>query len=241
MIGDYAMPVSRLHQYAIAASVALAILGSTLGGEAIWLHYFAKPLATLLIAALVWRQHTPQHEPYRRALLAGLAFSWLGDVLLMLPRQVLALGFELGLAAFLLAHLCYLRALTRDARWARPFWPLLLLLLVGCVNLAVLWPGIGAALRPPVLAYMLCLVAMSAQAIARARSLATPASTLAAAGGLLFLSSDTLLAYNKFHTALPASALLVLGTYYAALYLLARSLPVAASASPPGLTSSSNT
>lgn len=235
------MPVSRPYQWVIAASVALAILGSTLGGDAIWLHYVAKPLATLLIAALVWRHHTPQHQAYRRALLAGLAFSWLGDVLLMLPKAVLALGFELGLAAFLLAHLCFLRALTRDARWARPLWPLLLLLLIGGANLAVLWPGIAPALRPPVLAYMLCLVAMAAQAIARARSLATPASTLAAIGGLLFLSSDTLLAYNKFHSPLPASALLVLGTYYAALYLLARSLPATSGALPSDLTSSSST
>ncbi|WP_348694625.1 lysoplasmalogenase [Duganella fentianensis] len=235
------MPVSRLYQSVIAASVALAILGSTLGGDAIWLHYVAKPLATLLIAGLVWRHHTPQHQAYRRALLAGLAFSWLGDVLLMLPKAVLALGFELGLAAFLLAHLCFLRALTRDARWARPLWPLLLLLLIGSANLAVLWPGIAPALRPPVLAYMLCLVAMAAQAITRARSLATPASTLAAIGGLLFLSSDTLLAYNKFHSPLPASALLVLGSYYAALYLLARSLPAASGALPSDLTSSSST
>lgn len=236
------MPVSRPHQYAIAISVALAILGSTLGGPAIWLHYIAKPLATLLIAALVWRHATPStYAAYRRALLAGLGFSWLGDVLLMLPKSTLALGFELGLASFLLAHLCFLRALTRDARWARPLWPLLFLLLIGCANLAVLWPGIGAALRPPVLAYMLCLVAMSAQAIARARSLATPASSLAALGGLLFLSSDTLLAYNKFYAPLPASALLVLGTYYAALYLLARSLPAGAGAALSGLTSSSST
>lgn len=236
------MPVSRLYQCAIATSVALAILGSTLGGDAIWLHYVAKPLATLLIAALVWRsRRVPQHLAYRRALLAGLGFSWLGDVLLMLPKTVLALGFELGLAAFLLAHLCFLRALTRDARWARPLWPLLLLLLIGSANLALLWPGIAAALRPPVLAYMLCLVAMAAQAIARARTLATPASTLAAIGGLLFLSSDTLLAYNKFHSPLPASALLVLGTYYAALYLLARSLPTTSGALPSDLTSSSST
>lgn len=235
------MLVSRLYQCAIAASVALAILGSTLGGDAIWLHYVAKPLATLLIAALVWRSHPPRHLAYRRALLAGLGFSWLGDVLLMLPQAVLALGFELGLAAFLLAHLCFLRALTRDARWARPLWPLLLLLLIGSANLAVLWPGIAPALRPPVLAYMLCLVAMAAQAMARARSLATPASTLAAIGGLLFLSSDTLLAYNKFHAPLPAAALLVLGTYYAALYLLARSLPATSGALPSGLTSSSST
>jgi hypothetical protein len=39
----------------ILVSALLAILGSTLGGDAIWLHYIFKPLTTMLVWLLVWR------------------------------------------------------------------------------------------------------------------------------------------------------------------------------------------
>ena len=43
--------------------------------------------------------------------------------------------------------------------------------------------------------------------------------------GLLFLCSDALLAFNRFHSPLPAAGLLVLGTYWAAQWLIASALP----------------
>lgn len=210
--------------WALFLSALLAIAGASVGGDALWLHYLFKPLATMLAWFSAWRTTRPVSPAYRSAVLAGLALSLCGDVFLMLPTPVLPLGFELGLASFLVAHLFFLRALTRDAGLFRKPLPLVLLLLASCVNLAVLWPTIGAALRIPVLAYLICLVAMTAQAASRALTLGTRGSRLAALGGLFFLLSDTTLAFNKFHAPVPASALLVLGTYYAALYLLARSV-----------------
>ena len=50
------------------------------------------------------------------------------------------------------------------------------------------------------------------------------ATRRAALGGLLFLCSDALLAFNRFHTPLPASALWVLATYWAAQWLIASAL-----------------
>jgi len=204
--------------WAILASALLAITGSALGGEAIWLHYIFKPLTTMLVWALVWRAGA---SPYRKAILAALLLSLCGDVFLMLPMPF---GFEAGLASFLIAHLFFLRAFTRDAPLFGRRLPLILLLALSLANLLVLWPGVGAGLQIPVVAYMLCLVAMTAQAVSRGLSLGTVDGKLAAAGGIAFLISDTTLAYNKFHAPVPASALLVLGTYYAALYLIALSV-----------------
>jgi len=210
--------------FLIGLAALLAIAGSALGGDALWLHYVGKPLATVLMLNLAWRAPQPVSPEYRRAVASGLLMSLLGDVFLMLPQSVLGPGFELGLAAFLIAHLFFLRALTRDAPLFGQPWPLIVLLAVSAANLRLLWPGIGAALNVPVLAYMLCLVAMTAQAASRFLSLRTADSRLAAIGGLLFLMSDTSLAYNRFYAPLPASPLIVLGTYYLALYLIARSV-----------------
>ena len=218
------MKAHKLTGASILACAILAIIGSSVGGDALWLHYIFKPATTLLVWWSVRRVAVPLHPLYRRAVLVALLLSLCGDVFLMLPASVSGLGFELGLASFLVAHLFFLRAFTRDAPLFGRRLPLILLLLLSCANLLALWPSIGKALQLPVLVYMLCLVCMSAQALSRAISLGTPSGRLAAFGGIAFLVSDTTLAYNKFHAPIPASALLVLGTYYSALYLIARSV-----------------
>ena len=218
------MTARKLTGAAILACAVLTIIGSSVGGDALWLHYIFKPATTLLVWWSVWRITAPQQPLYRRAVLVALLLSLCGDVFLMLPASVIGLGFELGLASFLIAHLFFLRAFTRDAPLFGSRLPLVLLLLVGVGNLLVLWPSIGKALQLPVVAYMVCLVCMSAQAVSRAISLGTSGGRLGAFGGIAFLVSDTTLAYNKFHAPIPASALLVLGTYYAALYLIASSV-----------------
>ena len=75
----------------------------------------------------------------------------------------------------------------------------------------MLWPGVPAGLRTPVVAYVLCLAAMAAPAAVRWQVLRGRADAAlaqrAALGGVLFLCSDALLVFNRFHTPLPASAL----------------------------------
>ena len=213
---------------AVALCAALAILGSGAADSRIWLHYLFKPAATLVILLGAWRIAAPVGVRYRRSVLAGIVLSLCGDVFLMLPHSLLAGGFLLGLSSFLLAHLCFLYALTADTRLFGAPSVALLLFLIGAANLWVLWPGLAFVLWIPVVLYMLCLLAMVAQAVSRHLALRRPDSLLAAAGGLLFLLSDTLLAYNKFHAPLPVSALWILSTYYTALFLIARSV-----AAPP--------
>jgi uncharacterized membrane protein YhhN len=216
--------------WGVAACAALAILGAIARDTAIWLHYLFKPLTTLLILLIVWRIARPVNLRYRRAVLAGIALSLLGDVFLMLPKTVLPTGFVLGLSSFLVAHLFFLYALTSDAHLlGRPLVPALLLLF-GAANLTILWSGVGPALRVPVLLYMLFLIAMTSQAICRHLQLRDRASLLAAIGGILFMISDTLLAYNRFHAPLPLAPLWILGTYYSALLMIARSVAVSGKA-----------
>ena len=214
----------RLTGLAVGVAAALAIAGALAGPAALWLHYLCKPLATMLVFFSVLQVGSPSSEVYRRAILGGLTWSLAGDVALMLPADVLASGFLIGLGSFLVAHLFFLRAFLRDARLFGKRWVPLVLVVACALNLVILWPGLAPELRGPVIAYMLCLVAMSAQAVSRALALGTRASRLAGAGGLLFVLSDTLLAYDRFHAPLPAAPLLILASYYAALWLIASSV-----------------
>ncbi len=216
------MPVHlyRLLPWAAALTALLTIAGNMLPSPA--LVYLFKPATTLLIIA--WAGPRGADAPaVRRWVLIGLVLSLAGDVFLMWPQ-----GFLLGLVSFLLAHLAYIVAFTRSVRFAARPLPFVLYALVAAVLLTQLWPGVPAPLRLPVLAYVVCLAAMAAQAgvvwLAARGSDGESLARSAAIGGVLFMASDTLLAFNKFSAPVPLSALLILVAYWLAQGLIAACL-----------------
>jgi uncharacterized membrane protein YhhN len=209
----------------LLAAVA-AIIGASLDGDGRCLHWIAKPLATLLIAAIVWRAHAAP-PGYRRAILLGMALSCIGDIALMLPFD----AFVPGLIAFLLAHLCYIVAFRAGFRAGRGLLiAAALLAIFAGINLAGLWPLLPNDLRIPVVVYVVVLALMATLALARAwaNNAATPpagtSARWAAIGAVLFVISDSVLAWDRFGGGLPAATLCVLSTYYAAQYCIARSV-----------------
>lgn len=220
----------------ILLAATAAIVGASLDGDGRWLHWIAKPLATLLIAAMALRSadrwsatDTPSaHRTYARAILLGMAFSCIGDIALMLPFD----AFVPGLIAFLLAHVCYIVAFRAGFRAGQGllFSAALLAVFAG-INLAGLWPLLPNDLRIPVVVYVVVLALMATLALARAwtNNAATPSAPTsarwAAIGAVLFVISDSVLAWDRFGGGLPAATLCVLSTYYAAQYCIARSVP----------------
>lgn len=203
-------------------------------------HLFFKPAAMVLALLLVVQVGRSGRLPGAAARWLGLALagSLAGDVFLMLDGL-----FVPGLLAFLLAHLAYIVLFRQGARW----WPVRPVL-AGCLAyaalmMAVLWAGgLPPGLRGPVAVYALVIALMAAQAIGCAWLQRDRASLLVAAGAIAFVISDTLLALNRFVSPMPASAVWVLGTYYAAQCLIiggtlrrARALsgPTADAATPP--------
>jgi uncharacterized membrane protein YhhN len=225
MIGR--MPVLPTPLLALAATLcgALTILSAPWAVGHPWLNLVFKPLTTLLI--IVYAAPRGARRPaVRRWVLIGLGLSLCGDVALLWPEQ----GFLPGLVSFLLAHLAYLRAFTRDGvrLAARPL-PFVLYGLLAALILWQLWPGVPPGLRLPVLAYVVCLASMAAQAAVVAQHARHPAERKAgrvlAIGGALFLLSDALLATNRFATPLPWSGLWILLSYWLAQWCIASWLP----------------
>jgi len=142
--------------------------------------YVAKPGA--LLALLAWAATAPAPSPW---LLAALACSLAGDVFLMLPVD----AFLAGVGAFLLAHAAYVVAF--EASWgARLAWlvPAAVILLPLAIRL------LGAAperLRPALGTYMAVITLMLASALASS-------NIVAAVGAVLFVGSDSLIAWNRF-------------------------------------------
>ena len=154
-VPGHTAPMPRLFP-AFILSATLAVLSAPWALNQPVLSWVFKPLATALVIAFAWRRGEPG-SLQRRAILGGLLLSWLGDVALLWPRQ----GFVPGLVAFLLAHLAYLLAFTRQARFGA-WWPAFAAYaLVAGGILALLWPGVPAPLRGAVLAYVICLASMA--------------------------------------------------------------------------------
>ncbi len=200
----------------LIVSAVICLVGEYL--DSAILVYVGKPLATIAVLLLAARSPTPVSARYRALIGAGLVCSLAGDVFLMLPSD----QFIAGLTSFLVAHLCYIAAFAgnggglRDPKAAAVF-------IVALGMLTVLWPTLGA-LRLPVVVYVSVIATMAWQAIARWRRLGSTDAATAAAGATVFLVSDSTLALRKFRGDFPASALVVLGTYWVAQWCIAQSV-----------------
>lgn len=179
-----------------------------------WQIYLFKPLTTGLLLAVAMLAAGSVEPRYQAAVAIGIAFSLVGDVLLILPGRFLP-----GLASFLLAHVAYLVALTTGVAFGGAPGLAVPLGIYVAVLLRYLWPGlaaVGRAVRPAVVLYAVVLAAMTWQALSRARALETPGSALAAAGALLFLVSDSALAIRRFRGSFQHDQAMVMLTYVAA-------------------------
>lgn len=206
----------------LAGITGAVAIGADLAG--LWMLYaLTKPITT--IALWAWARSRVGDVPGRRGwILLGLLLSLLGDVALLWPKE----GFVPGLAAFLLAHLAYIVAFSQHVGFARRWLPFVVFGVIAAVILRVLWPHIDAALRIPVLAYVVCLACMAAQAavwwLTSRGTAVEPYARRATLGGVFFMVSDACLAFDKFMQPLPASVFLILATYWVAQALIAASL-----------------
>ena len=186
------------------------------------LDYAAKPgVMAALLAALFLASPTANGRAW---FALAIAFSLLGDVFLMLPRE----QFRAGLLAFLLAHLAYMAGFIRQvpSRW--DILTLMALIIAGASAipgrriLTALSARGESGLRLPVAIYMGVLAGMVFAAWSTWVQPAWPprASALVSVGALLFLASDTLLAWNRFVRPVPDARLKVRVLYHLGQILL---------------------
>lgn len=191
-------------------------------------------MPTLALAVLLTAR--PLRGAVPVLLLVAIGLSWGGDALLSIPGD---LGFVVGLASFLLAHVTYLVLFLRLPAGGRR----LPVRAVGYAAwyvafLALLQPHLGGMLVP-VAAYGLVLGAMAA--------LAAGLGGLIAVGGALFVVSDSVLALGRFLPGYEFAPhdLVVMSTYLAAQGLIAlgvvRALRRSVSSAAPAVSASART
>jgi uncharacterized membrane protein YhhN len=181
--------------------------------------YLFKPLTMILILAAAWLADRSLSTAYQRLVLLGLLFSLSGDVFLMLPKD----RFIPGLAAFLAAHLFYIAAFTGGAGFKLTGWILCAVLAAGIAIAVPIVPRAGR-MKLPIILYVAVILTMVWQALERWNRMRTGQAGLAAAGAVLFLISDSLLAWNRFRRPFKTAEVFKLGSYFAAQWMIAMSI-----------------
>ena len=169
--------------------------------------YITKPLLMPILMFIAYQEGVKNKWLY-----IALLFSFGGDVFLMFSGLNY---FLLGLSSFLLAHVFYIVLFVPQAKFS--FLPIVAFGVVTAGYLTFLYPHIASDFRIPVIAYCVVITLMGIVAASRNKS-ASYGYILA--GAILFIISDSLIAYNKFYTALENDALLVMTTYGAAQFLI---------------------
>jgi len=182
-------------------------------------HYITKPLLVSSLIIFFLKQH-PQHETRTKKLvLSALIFSLLGDIFLMFT-ETNSLFFIGGLLAFLTAHVMYILIFLKKRNITKKALTFMVLLLVYAIGLFYfLKDGLGD-LFIPVIIYMFVILMMVTTAFLREGSVSRNSYILVFLGAVFFITSDSLLALNKFHSPLPLSGIWIMTTYSIAQFFI---------------------
>lgn len=179
--------------------------------------YIVKPL---LMISLFWYYYVNAKvlNPY---FIFGLAFSFLGDVLLLGKGEIY---FILGLLFFLTAHVFYIIMVLKYLKKVElrqliiastPY------LLVFVILLATLYKGLGT-MRIPVIVYAITISVFGTVSIILYLQNRSKSRLILVVGVFIFIISDAVLALNLFYEKQSFYPLLIMITYVFAQYLICR-------------------
>jgi len=182
--------------------------------------WFLKPL---LLPCLLLATNASKLFPSKKWLLFSLLFSWIGDVILLFADKG-ELYFIFGLVAFLIAHVLFILLFIKQNTIQSPNKTLfaigiLIVSMYLYAMLTILFPSLGE-LKFPVAVYAFTISFMLIMAIRGGLTWQKPLNLLILNGAVAFVTSDSILAIDKFYHPLPHSGLLIMSTYLVAQYLI---------------------
>ena len=213
-----------LHLF-FAVIVIVELLGRLL--DNIQMEYFVKPLIMVWIALyfLLFMKKSALTIP----VLIAFFFSWVGDNFLMLSGKN-ELFFFAGVGGFFFAQLAYIFTFAKyretkgkGVLQKKPWLSIFFLAYVAGM-LLLLFPGLEGMMKPVITIYAISLMLMSMMALNRGGRVGSVSFKLVFVGSLLFLLSDSMIAFDKFHSEIPLAGFLIMLSYIAAQYLIMRGL-----------------
>jgi uncharacterized membrane protein YhhN len=198
-------------------SALLYVLGDYLKNN--FLRYTFKPLSTIIIIVFTVFQNPEISELYKYLIITGFIFSLAGDIFIMLPND----KFIQGIGSFFIAHIIFIIAFANDVGLSFNWLWLIPLLVYAGIFLKFIFPKTGE-LKIPVIVYTIVIIVFLWQAIGRCCITNNNSGTYALIGAILFVVSDSILAYTRFLKEYKVSSLLIHSTYWGALFFLSLSV-----------------
>ena len=173
-----------------------------------------KPLLMPLLIAFFIFQTKDFISPLKKWIILALIFSWAGDVLLMF-ESINGNFFIFGLVAFLIAHIFYIlfyENVIRKEGLRKNYWWFIPVIIYYIALIYILSPHLGD-MKLPVRIYGIVISYMLIQALQTGRIKNPCAATLMIAGAVLFITSDSILAINKFYESFEYAGMAIMLTY----------------------------
>ena len=183
--------------------------------------WFLKPF---LLPFLILTVYLHERFSTKKVLITALTLSWIGDIILMFADKG-ELYFIAGLIAFLLSHISYIILFNKQLKIYLKnskiiFWVgVTVIAIYLIVIMLLLLPSLGD-LKIPVLLYALTISIMLLFALKGFLNWQKPANSYILIGAIVFVASDSLLAFDKFYAPLQYSSFLIMATYLLAQYLI---------------------
>ena len=178
------------------------------------LRYITKPLLMPLLIVLFISQTTGFNSSLKKWIVLALVFSWAGDVLLMF-ESTNGNFFIFGLVGFLIAHIFYIlfyENVIRKEGLRKNYWWFLPVILYYIALIYFLSPKLGD-MKFAVRIYGIVISYMLIQALQTGRIKNMTAATLMIGGAVLFITSDSILAINKFYESFAYAGIAIMLTY----------------------------
>ena len=179
--------------------------------------YIAKPL---LMISLFWYYYV-NAKTLNNYFIAGLAASFLGDVLLLGTGEMY---FLLGLLFFLTAHVFYILMVIKSFKKTNPSQVLLASIpyvLIFITLLSILYSSLGT-MKIPVIIYAITISVFGAVSLILYLQQKTKTALILVAGVFIFIISDAVLALNLFYEEQAFYPILIMITYVFAQYLICK-------------------
>ena len=184
----------------------------------------ARILKPFLLPLLVVAVYLSEKFKTKTLLLTALTFSWIGDVILLFANKG-EIYFILGLVAFLVSHVFYIvlfskQAISKTIKNKISFGAGIgLIVIYFLMMISTLAPKLGS-LTIPVVIYAVVISTMLFYALKGSFQWNTIPYQSVLIGAIFFISSDSILAFNKFDQPIPYASFLIMITYLAAQFCI---------------------
>lgn len=211
------------------AAYGLALLGAVIGGMTGHqsLVYICKPALMVVLSSWFFFNSRRVGDRFTLLVQAGLFFSLVGDVALMLVHLD-RFNFLIGLGAFLVARLCYALAFGLNIAEAGPGGNILVPSLLaagiaayGFFHAYDLMPYVDDVVAMPVIVYICAISLMGMLAAFRFSRTYMRSFVLVMVGVALFIASDSIMVANRFVKPLAHAEWSIALTYGLGQFLIA--------------------